>query len=289
MKIDNFPDLMDYKIWNRNQILISNQEYEGNQLLAQKTSTKGFQSIIDQYIAINSENIEKIFNHIPNISKLINGVGVDLGGGVACISSTLAKSDLVKKIYCVEIVEDVVKLCHQIVKKQILNEKYNKVISVVGDFDNLELENNSLDFIVSWDSMHHSSNPIITLKECKRVLKKNGVVIIIDRAHNNSTPDSEIQRMLNIKYDEKFLIKNYRPKDMNLTRKDNGEHEYRFSEWKKFFQESGFELLNNFIFKTKTDENIKLKNDDGIKEIFVDYNLGGFGNRKVAFVLRSQT
>ena len=278
---------MDYQIWKRNPNLISGQEYITNQLVAKEASSKGFSAIIDEYVYINSENVEKTFNIIPKSSELIHGTGIDLGGGIGCISSTLAKRNAVDKIYCVELVEDAVKLCHTIVKQEILKEEKHKVISVIGDYDNLELEDNSIDFAVSWDSMHHSIDPIKTFKECKRVLKKNGVFIIVDRAHNNSTPDSEIERMLNITYDQEFLAKNYRPKDTILTRRQNGEHEYRFFEWKKFFKESGFDLIDSVVIKTESDENRKLRNDNNIKEIFVNYNLGAFGNRKVAFVLRS--
>ena len=278
---------LSHIIWKRNPALLSGEEYIGNQLIAQEVSAKGFPAIIDEYVYIYSEHVEKTFNIIPRSSELIYGIGVDLGGGVGCISSTLANRDSVDKIYCVEIVEDVVKLCQPIVKREILKEKYDKVISVTGDFDNLQLGDNSVDFAVSWDSMHHSTDPIKTLKECKRVLKRNGILIIVDRAHNNSTPDSEIERMLNIRYDEDFLIKNHRPKGMILTRRENGEHEHRFFEWKRFFHEAGFDLLESVIIKTASDENKRLKNDDNIKEVFVDYNLGAFGNRKVAFVLRS--
>jgi ubiquinone/menaquinone biosynthesis C-methylase UbiE len=238
-------------------------------------------------VYINSENVENTFNIIPKSSELIHGKGIDLGGGVGCISSTLAKKNNVEKIYCVELVEDAVKLCQPIVKQEILKERKHKVISVIGDFDNLELENSSLDFAVSWDSMHHSNDLVKTLKECKRVLKKNGAMIIVDRAHNDSTPDFEIERMLNITYNEEFLTKFYRSKNMILTRRENGEHEHRFFEWKEFFKKSGFDLLNCIVIKTESDENRKLKNDNNFKEVFVNYNLGAFGNRKVAFVLRS--
>lgn len=224
---------------------------------------------------------------IPKANELIHGVGIDLGGGVGCISSTLAKNENIEKIYCVEISEATVKLCHPIVKKKILENNTSKVQSVIGDFDQLELPDNSIDFAVSWDSMHHSLDPVKTFQECKRVLKPNGIFVIVDRAHNNSTSDSEIERMLNIQYDENFLKKNYRPDNLILTRKENGEHEYRFFEWKSFFNESGFELIQSSVIKTISDENKKLHNDDNIEEIFVDYDLGAFGNRKVAFVLRS--
>ena len=114
-----------------------------------------FDAIIDEYVYINSENVNSTFNIIPKSSELIHGIGIDLGGGVGCISSTLAKRDSVDKIYCVELVEDAVKLCHNVVKQEILKNEKHKVVSVVGDFDNLELEDNSIDFAVSWDSMHH--------------------------------------------------------------------------------------------------------------------------------------
>jgi ubiquinone/menaquinone biosynthesis C-methylase UbiE len=278
---------LSHKIWKRPENLISGQEYAGNQLVAKVASKKGFSAIIDEYVYIHPENVEKTFNIIPNSSEFIQGIGIDLGGGVGCISSTLAKRKNVEKIYCIELVEEAVTMCQPIVKQEILKKNDNKVISVVGDFDNLELENNSIDFAVSWDSMHHSMDLIKTLKECKRVLKKNGIFIIVDRAHNNSTPDSEIERMLNIAYDKKFLTKFYRPKDMILTRRENGEHEHRFFEWNKFFDGSGFKLIDCVVIKTESDENRKLKNDNNVKEVFVNYDLGAFGNRKVAFVLRS--
>ncbi|KAF6245780.1 class I SAM-dependent methyltransferase [Nitrosopumilus sp. b2] len=277
---------MEFKNWPREKSLISGQEYLGNQLIAQNASSKGYETIINEYVYIDTKYVSEIFKKIPKVWDKMKGIGVDLGGGVGCISSTIARKEDVKKIFCVELVEDVVKLCQPIVKKEILGENYNKVISVVGSFDNLELEENSIDFAVSWDSMHHSSDLVKTLTECKRVLKKDSILVIVDRAHNNSTPDSEIERMLNIVYDEEFLIKNYRPKDTILTRRENGEHEYRIFEWKNFFKQAGYEILDNIIIKTSTDENKKLKNDDNISEIFVDYELGAFGNRKIMFVLK---
>jgi len=273
-------------VWNRNPKLLSGQEYEGNQILANEISQKGYRAIIDEYVYIDTDKVEETLKLIPNLWDSIKGTGIDLGGGVGCISSTLAKKAEVKKIYCVEMVEGAVTLCQPIVKNQILGKDSEKVISVVGDFDQLELEDNSIDFAISWDSMHHSIDPVKTFEECRRILKPNGLFIIMDRAHNDSTPDSEIERMLNIVYDESFLIKNHRPKDLILTRKQNGEHEYRFFEWKDFFKKSGFNFVSGVVIKTETEENKKLKNDVGLPEIFTKYELGAFGNRKVSFILQ---
>ena len=98
------------------------------------------------------------------------------------------------------------------------NNKSKKVLSVIGSFDELNLKNNSIDFCIGWDSMHHSTNIIRTLKESKRVIKKGGKLIIIDRGHNNNTPNNEIRRMLNIIYPKSFLRSNYLPIDKKLTR-----------------------------------------------------------------------
>ena len=115
----------------------------------------------------------------------------------------------------------------------------------------------------------------------------NGIFIIVDRAHNDSTPDSEIDRMLNIIYDKEFLKKNHRSENEVITRKANGEHEHRFFEWENSFKDAKFEIISKVVLKTESKENRNLKNDNNMNEIFVDYDLGAFGNRKVAFVLKS--
>ena len=87
-----------------------------------------------------------------------------------------------------------------------MDSNYGKVISVIGDFDNLQLDNNTLDFAISWDSMHHSINLSRTLLEVKRVLKPNGFFIVVDRGYDNATTDEEIAKLGNIQYDKDFLL-----------------------------------------------------------------------------------
>ena len=90
---------MSHKIWKRPENLISGQEYAGNQLIAKVVSQKGFSAIIDEYVYIHPENVENTFKIIPNSSEFIHGIGIDLGGGVGCISSTLAKRKNVENLY----------------------------------------------------------------------------------------------------------------------------------------------------------------------------------------------
>ncbi|EKE00357.1 MAG: hypothetical protein ACD_22C00041G0004 [uncultured bacterium] len=276
-----------YTVWERGLSALQSSQHINNTILATGLAKLGYKAIVEKYIYVYPSNITKIFKLVPEVWSAIGGVGIDLGGGVGCVASTLAKKQLVNSIYCVEIVKETVELCQPLVKKRILKNNQGKVISVLGNFDFLELEDNSLDFALSWDSMHHSENLLQTLKEVRRVLKPGSLFVIVDRAHNDATPNSEIKRMLNIVYSKEFLKENFREENTVLTRKENGEHEYRFSEWKNCFSKAGFDLQRVLVIKTDTPENRKIRNDYNAKEQFVNFKLGGHGHRKVMFVLKA--
>ena len=273
--------------WKKNSETTRDKGFVVRDVLAENSARKGFREIIDRYVYIYPKDIERTFRLIPSAWESFRGRGVDLGGGVGCISSTIATKKEVEQIYCVEFVESVVKLCHGVVKKAILKNEADKVVSVIGDFNNLELDDDSLDFAVFWDSIHHSYDPVKTLTECRRVLKPGGRLIIIDRAHNNNTPDQEIQRMLNVVYDKEFLHRSFLDETMIIKRKELGEHEWRFFEIEDFFKKSGFQLLDSIVIKTDIPENRELKNDNGLVEILTNYKLGGYLHRKVAFILET--
>ena len=71
-----------------------------------------------------------------------------------------------------EIVKNAVVYCQLIIKKKVLNKRYDKVVSVIGSFDELNLKNDSIDFCIAWDAMHHSRDLIKTLKEAKSIKKR---------------------------------------------------------------------------------------------------------------------
>jgi len=275
---------MKYINWEKNSGY--NKGYNTNKLIAEKNYKSSSNTIVKAYTQIQESGVLEILKNITNIRKIFSGIGVDVGGGVALISATIAKNFKIDKIYCVEYVEEVVKLCHPIVKKNILEKNFNQVQSIVGDFDNLQLPNNSIDFMISWDSLHHSENPVKTLNECKRVLKDNGFLVIIDKSHNNSVSDDEIINMLDYQYDKEFLKLNNLDTNTILFRKDEGEHEYRFYEWENFFENAGFKIIQNFLIKTETPSNLSKKNDNNLKEIFVKFNVGGFQQQKAVYVLQ---
>ena len=91
---------------------------------------------------------------------------------------------------------------------------------------------------------------------------------------------------VNIQYSKEFLEANYLPVEKVLTRAENGEHEYRYSEWNQFFKDSKFSVIQSLII-VENNKLHKVKNDAGLDEILVDYELGGFERQKVIYLLKS--
>jgi SAM-dependent methyltransferase len=272
-----------YLVWPRNPAFVDSEAYRTDDRLVQEAARKGYRALIEEYVYIDTTEVVRLFSLVPGAIEIFRGVGADLGGGVGCISASIAGFGDVDRIYCVEIVESAAKLAHPVVVGTILGQRRSKVTSVVGDFDRLEISDSSLDFAVAWDSMHHSQNPVGTLLECRRALKPSGSLVIVDRGHNNTTPDSEIERMLNINYSREWLIKNYRDPDIAFSRREYGEHEYRWREWESFFERAGFALRATTVVKTAPPRTPP--NDAGYPETLVDFEVGAHNQSKVCYLL----
>jgi len=176
------------------------------------------------------------------------GNGIELGAGCALLSALVARSRSVDSVLALEVCEKMAELVVPKVSNWILGSKASKVIPVVGSFNDIQLPDCSLDFALEIDSLHHSGDLERTLRECARVLKPGGVVLCFDRCHPNSVSDVDVKDMLDMVYSREFLAANHYPVDINLTRRDNGEHEYRLYEWERAFAASGLSLLKTVRF-----------------------------------------
>ncbi len=272
--------------WKISKKFLNNEEYKLNNRIAEIYSKENFDKLAIKYTHIKPEHINFLLKINTKIWKNIKGLGVDLGGGIGIVSSVIAKKKEIKKIYCVELVKNAVTKCQPIIKKKLLNKKAKKVISVLGSFDHIELKKSSLDFCIAWDAMHHSKNLVKTLIGIRKVLKKSGKLIIVDRAHNNNTSDAEIQRMQNIVYSKEFLKENHLPTNKKLTRRMNGEREYRYSDWEKSFKKSAFKIEEVIIIKEKHEKVLYKKNDNKINEKIVNFPVGGFERKKIIYMLK---
>ena len=195
--------------------------------------------IYSEHIYIEkSELLEIIDIAISSTGFQPQGVGVELGAGCAAISVELVKSNPeINKIYAVEIVPEIVEFAAvPLIDMHMNNEK---VIPVVGDFDSLKLKDESIDFIVEFDSLHHSFNLEKTIAESGRVLKSGGQLLAIDRSHWSASKRRRLE-LENQEYSIKFLEDRGIPVETRITRADNGEHEYLLSEYIGAFKHAGF-------------------------------------------------
>lgn len=200
--------------------------------------TKSADEIVSYYAYHSFAEME---NWLSLIQKqvLLKGVGVELGAGCGVMSAVFAKDKSVEKIFAVEVVESMTRLILPKVTQGYLGIDAFKVIPVIGTFDDIQLPNESVDFIIEMDSLHHSHNLAQSFSESARILKKGGHMILLDRCHPDSLDDKTVKSMLDIVYDEEWIKHNFYPKGSILTRRENGEHEYRKFEWLSAINKAG--------------------------------------------------
>ena len=182
----------------------------------------------------------------------IKGNGLEIGSGPGILSISILKifKD-VKKIYLLEMVPKNFDLIKKVAK---YNGTEKKLSCIIGDFNNLKFQKNSLDFILDFDSIHHSENFDKTFDEISRVLKPGGILLCFDRAHPNYTSLQQINDMLNIEYSDEYKLENGININDKFTRRMNGEHEPLLKDWVKTSQKYGLKS-RVFIFYTKSLKN----------------------------------
>jgi ubiquinone/menaquinone biosynthesis C-methylase UbiE len=189
-----------------------------------------------------AEMVDLVERHL--MERPFSGVGIELGSGCASLAAAVATRPQVRAVLGLEICENFDILMNK-VARSVLGSEASKIIPVVGSFDDLRIPDDSLDFAVDHDSLHHSDDLETTIKECARVLKPGGVLVCFDRCHPNSVTDEDVERMLNHVYSPRFLKANGYPTDIRLTRGENGEHEYRLFEWQAATEAAGMELTRH--------------------------------------------
>ncbi len=231
--------------WSRPDELRNSKAVAYRNLFAKKLVEKDVETIVKSYVYLSSYEMEYILKSIEDhvLDEPLNGCGMELGAGCGLLSSLLAKRPAIKAVLSLEVCDEMVELIIPKVAKSLLGSEEIKVIPIVGSFDSIDLPSNSLDFVVEIDSFHHSDNLQTTLIECARVLKPGGYLLCLDRCHPNALSDIEVERMLSNTYTQEFLIANGYPAGIVLTRRENGEHEYRLHEWQTAFHAAELTLV----------------------------------------------
>lgn len=150
-------------------------------------------------LVLGKKGIEQLeMEHLHRYNSILDLVKdkivLDIACGTGYGSSMLA--DNAEYVYGVDISRETIEYC---------NKEYNKknLKFFQGSVEKIELEDNSIDVIVSFETIEHVEYKLQEefLKEIKRVLKNDGILII-------STPDKKIYSDIP-KYKNEFHIKEF--------------------------------------------------------------------------------
>ncbi|MCG8462699.1 MAG: class I SAM-dependent methyltransferase [Holophagales bacterium] len=199
--------------------------------------------ILDTYTKMNLAEARRLIATAERccLGARLRGRGIELGAGTALLSCALAVRSDVEQMTAVEYVPDMVRLIQPRVIEHCLGAaQRRKVIRANGSFDELGAEDASFDFAIEIGSLHHSNDLPRTMAEIHRVLRPGGVLLAFDRVQPDHMTDAEVEALLDREYSREFLERFGYPLDRPLTRRQNGEHEYRRWEWQAAIDAAGF-------------------------------------------------
>lgn len=182
-------------------------------------------------------------------SYLRNGSTIlDLGCGGGWLSAYLSTFDSIDKIVALDSSRYfVTKMLPAIA--DIMNSQPEKIEPVVGFFSPLLLEDATLDAVVASSVLHHAENLETVLKEIRRVLKKGGILYLL-----NETPFGGNHYTLSITKAFAKIFVNSLFRVYSAVSPTISSHGYLYDPslgdrtfplwyWKKAIEQSGFSLI----------------------------------------------
>ena len=141
---------------------------------------------------------------------------LDLGGGIGWLSAYLSKFDDVGKIIFLNSSKYFLNTMMPAIFK-IMEGKVDKIRPIEGLFHPLLLQNSSVDIVVICSALHHAENIENVLKNVHRVLRKGGMLFIL-----NETPYSSIMYVclaitIYLKIMKDIIFHRYKPVSKHIT------------------------------------------------------------------------
>ncbi|MDU5110599.1 MAG: class I SAM-dependent methyltransferase [Clostridium sp.] len=211
-----------------------------------------------------------LFDYLVNVEKISkDSIIADIGSGTGKFSESLL--NLGFKVFAVEPNKDMRTKAENLLS---LNSSF---ISINGTDSNTTLKDNSIDYITVAQAFHWF-NPIAFKKECQRILKEKGKVILV---WNNRVPESEIV-IKNAEICKKYC-KNFKGFSGGFDIKSNSISEFfnnkydliKFENNLKYDEDKFIKrILSSSYSLTDGDENY-LEYINALKDFFKDYSING--------------
>uniref|UniRef100_UPI0040481D80 class I SAM-dependent methyltransferase n=1 Tax=Algoriphagus sp. TaxID=1872435 RepID=UPI0040481D80 len=177
-----------------------------------------------------------------------DSVVLDLACGGGWLSAFLSTFNQVKSIYSLDSSKRFLsELLFPTTKN--LNGVPDKITAIEGLFSPILFDDSSLDIVVSSSSLHHAESLEGVLKEIRRVLKNDGILVIL-----NETPYSNLKHILSstrtfLRILKKLIFKQYVSSSASVSACGHlydpnlGDKNYPSWYWKEAIIKAGFKLV----------------------------------------------
>jgi ubiquinone/menaquinone biosynthesis C-methylase UbiE len=187
----------------------------------------------------------------------LQGVGCDLAAGALWAEPHLLRLGSVDKIYCVEYSR------HRLLRigPKVLAHyavPADKIVLVLGDINRLRFKDATLDFVFMSAAFHHSDYPDRLLREIGRVLKQDGLVILIGEHRadvrlrhyliqplkfviSTCLPNAWQRHFLNRTVSTTRFLPSH--EELFVTDHELGDHFYSLEQYRAMFSQAGFSSL----------------------------------------------
>lgn len=127
--------------------------------------------------------------HMNNLRDKIHGETLDIGAGTCWLTAKVSLLQNVNRVFAVDLSEKF--LCSVGIRiLKYFNVNLSKISFVISDFNDIPLEDETIDCAFLFACIHHSLSPIKTIQEVGRCLKKGGAMMILE----NPCPSIKIER-----------------------------------------------------------------------------------------------
>ena len=174
---------------------------------------------------------------------------LDLGCGGGWLTGYLSKFECVSTVYALDSSKYFLwDMMPEIIK--LMEGRQEKIVPIEGLFTPLMFEDGALDVVVASSVLHHADSLEAVLREIKRVLKRDGLLVVL-----NETPSSGIRHVLSLSkaFMKIFLnafLHNYKSISASISScgylydPNLGDRDYPLWYWKEAITRSGFSIVD---------------------------------------------
>lgn len=186
--------------------------------------------------------VHQLSDSLVPLKNKINGTIVDIAAGTCWSVPYLLKAGF-NHVICIDYSYHRI----QVMGPQLCSHYHvdpDAVTFVWGSFYNMKLSNNSVDAVLISQALHHADKPEELLYECMRVLKDDGVIIVIGE------PVMSILSEIYLRIKGKIVSKNQ--ENQALCRDPlKGDHSYSRSYYDLLFSSIGLKIKKHYYRKSK--------------------------------------